>query len=972
MRIQRALLLRAVVALAAWVIAAGVTAAAQAPSIEGQMVTAVRVVTETGQVLERNPKNLSLVAGKPYRTDIERDALKQLFATGLYSAISTEATPEAGGVRIDFVVAENYFFGVQRVEGLKEPPSEARALAAMGLELGHTYTKSTMDEALRGLKGALADDGLYQATLAVELDRVTNTRLVNVTVLVKSGRRARFGPITFINHSPFKAHELLKRTKLRSGQAVTAERISRGVDRLRKYLVKKNYLTARVDATRGEYEPQPNAVPLSIRVEAGPEVRLAVEGAHVGGKQLKKLIPIYQEGAVDPDLLEEGRRNLRNYFEGKGYFNSKVSFLTREGEEGKQERIVYVVERGTKSRLVRVIFKGNQYFSSELLASRLTIQPASFLSPGRFSPRLLEADVNSIRGIYLASGFRDASVKSKVVDDYEGRKNNLLVEFLIDEGPQTKVESLAIHGNQAIPTDQLLNVIGSTPGQPYSEANISNDRDNILALYYNSGFPDASFQYQAKRVGANRMGLNYTIHEGPQVIVKKVIVVGYRHTRPGVIRREVQIRQGQPLREADIVSTQDRLYNLGIFNRVDIATENPNGGLEEKNVVINTREGDRYTIGYGGGVEAQRIGSTTSATSTALEFSPLGIFDFSKLNMFGRAQTLSFKLRASTLQYRGLLSYQIPNLLTNHRFNLLVTGFADKTRNVNTFTGTTYEGSLQVLQNYARGSTLLYRYTFRHVLVDASTLKINPEQIPLYSQPTRVSGFGLTWVRDHRNNPAEATKGSYNTADVSLYSTSLGSSASFLRVFVQNTTYTPFGHIFVFARSTRFGVEEPFAGTVDNDIPLPERFFAGGGNSLRGFGLNQAGPRDPVTGFPVGGLAELIFNQEVRFPMRLPFIGTALGGALFYDAGNVYSSFDKITLASSPASPSELNFFSHTVGLGIRYLTPVGPVRFDLGYLLNPAKFQTTCTAGTPGCTNGVQLSRLPRLQFFFNIGSVF
>jgi outer membrane protein assembly complex protein YaeT len=972
MRIQRVSWLRAAAALAAWTIAAGVTSAAQIPSIEGRMVTAVRVVTERGQVLEQNPKNLSLVAGKPYRTDAERNALKQLFATGLYSAISTEATPEAEGVRIDFVVAQNYFFGVQRVEGLKEPPNEARALAAMGLELGHTYTKSAMDEALRGLKEALADDGLYQATLSVQLDRMTATRLVNVTVVVKPGRRARFGAITFINHSPFNSHELQERTKLHSGQPVTAERISSGVDRLRQYLVKKNYLTARVDAARGDYEPQPNAVPLSVHVEAGPEVRVTVEGARVGGKQLKKLIPIYQEGAVDPDLLEEGRRNLRNYFERKGYFNSKVSFLTREAEEGKQERIVYNVERGTKSRLVRVIFKGNHYFSSELLTSRLTIQPASFLSPGRFSPRLLEGDVDSIRGIYLASGFRDASVKANVEDDYEGKKNNLLVEFLIAEGPQTKVESLAIHGNQAIPTNQLFDVIGSTPGQPYSAANISNDRDNLLALYYNSGFPDATFAYQAKHVAPNQMALDYTIHEGPQVIVKHVLVVGYRHTRPGVIRREVQIQPGQPLREADIVSTQDRLYNLGIFNRVDIATENPNGSLEEKNVVINTREGDRYTIGYGGGLEAQRIGSTTSATSTALQFSPLGIFDFSKLNMFGRAQTLSFKVRASTLQYRGLLSYQIPNLLTNHRFNLLLTGFADKIRNVNTFTGTTYEGSLQVLENYSRGSTLLYRYTFRHVLVDASSLKINPEQIPLFSQPTRVSGFGLTWVRDRRNNPAEATRGSYNTADVSFYSKALGSSASFLRVFVQNTTYTPFGHIFVFARSTRFGVEEPVSGTVADQIPLPERFFAGGGNSLRGFALNQAGPRDPVTGFPVGGLAELIFNQEIRFPMRLPLVGTALGGALFYDAGNVYSSFSNITLASTPASPTELNFFSHTVGLGIRYLTPVGPVRFDLGYLLNPAKFQTTCTTGTPGCTNGVQLSRLPRLQFFFNIGSVF
>ena len=151
-----------------------------------------------------------------------------------------------------------------------------------------------------------------------------------------------------------------------------------------------------------------------------------------------------------------------------------------------------------------------------------------------------------------------------------------------------------------------------------------------------------------------------------------------------MIRRRVEIQPGQPLREANIVATQDRLYNLGIFNRVDIATRDPSGTVQNKDVLIETREGDRYTIGYGGGIEMQRLGSTTNATSTSLEVSPLGIFDFTKLNFAGRAQTLSFKARASTIQYRGLLSYQIPSVLTNPKFNLLVTGFADKSQDVNT------------------------------------------------------------------------------------------------------------------------------------------------------------------------------------------------------------------------------------------------------------------------------------------------
>jgi outer membrane protein assembly factor BamA len=315
----------------------------------------------------------------------------------------------------------------------------------------------------------------------------------------------------------------------------------------------------------------------------------------------------------------------------------------------------------------------------------------------------------------------------------------------------------------------------------------------------------------------------------------------------------------------------------------------------------------------------------------------------------------------------------------------------DKTRDVLTFTSTRSEGSVQLTDRATLATSVLFRYVYRHVQASNLNTTITPEEIPLFSQPTEVSFFSSTWVRDRRDSPVDPTRGSFNTADIDLAAKQIGSSASFLRSTAQNSTYTHIGARLVFARSTRLGIEQPFGGSTPIDISLPERFFAGGGTTLRGFGLNQAGPRDPGTGFPVGGQAMLIFNQQLQFPMRLPWIGNRAGGAIFYDAGNIFSSWGQVSLRTAPALPvfsasspnicvanctNELSYFSHTLGFELRYHTPIGPVSIDLAYQLNPARFLIP-SGNTSTCTNSssascLTLSRLPAFQFFVNLGSTF
>ena len=996
-------------------------------------------MTANGEVLRVAGNPISLEIGQPLDPAQVAASLKSLYRSGKYSDIRAVSQKVDGGVRMDFVVQENLYFNQVILLGLKPPPTEASAAAAMQITLGEAFRKETLDEALERLRTRMQEEGFYNAKLNAQLRPFPAEHQMDILVHIDPGVRARVGVVHLTNNTEYPDAQIVSKLKMKPGTAITSARIQNGTDRVRKYLIKKGHLSGRAAVRRGAYDAAKNTVDFTLDVSEGARVKVEVAGAKISGGELKKLVPIYQEGAVDSDLLEEGKRNIRERLEREGYFDSSVEYTTATREvqtklwNGQEQVITYKIERGDRHKLIGIEITGNHYFGTDLLSERLLIYKAAFGSRGRFSRRILENDRQSMENLYRSNGFAAASVVAQINDNYESREGNLFIRFVINEGVQTRVSELRIEGNQAFGQEELLAVISSGPGQPYSEANVGSDRANILALYFNEGFPEATFESTfgsitppASAVASANMlqdkssetradkkvapppqeavRLIYKIHEGPQTHVRRILLTGYDHTRPNVIQREVQVKPAQPLREGQVVDSQRRLYNLGVFNRVTIAPQNPTGNDPEKDIVVLVEEAKRYTIAYGGGFEVQRLASTTSPTGGEVQGSPRGIFEISKLNLTGRADTLSLKLRGSTLQGRALLGYSAPSTFGDPKLSIQATAFAERTRDINTFTETHYEGSVQLTDQYSHATTLLVRYSFRKILV--SNLNIPPEEIPLFQQPTLVSQFSATWVRDTRDNPADASKGWLNSADFGIADTYLGSSASFLRFLYQNSSYHPIKRRFSFARSVRVGILSPYRDTVSltfpaptveplpRVIPLPERLFAGGGTSLRGFALNQAGPRDSITGFPVGGQAMLVFNQEFRFPMRLPWVGTKLGGTLFYDGGNVFSEVNKINLHWSrpkpifdPANPkqclfnctNELNYFSHTIGIGARYATPVGPIRVDLGYALNRPSFviPIPCPSGTtpatcPTGSLGFQSTRLPAFQVFFSLGSSF
>jgi outer membrane protein insertion porin family len=342
----------------------------------------------------------------------------------------------------------------------------------------------------------------------------------------------------------------------------------------------------------------------------------------------------------------------------------------------------------------------------------------------------------------------------------------------------------------------------------------------------------------------------------------------------------------------------------------------------------------------------------------------------SRLNLWGLGHSLNFKGRYSTLDRRVSLNYLAPRYRNVDGRNISVTALYDNTRDVLTFTARRLEGSVQYSQKLSKPTTVMFRYSWRDVRIYPGTLKISPGLIPLYSQPAQVASIGANLVQDRRDDPANAHRGIYNTADFSVAETYLGGNTDFGRLLLRNSYYKTVATDLVIASNTEFGWIRSFGGGIKGIVPLPELFFGGGSTSHRGFPDNQAGPRDPNTGFPIGGRALLFHSTELRFP----FLGENINGVFFHDMGNVYSRLNNLSFRVHQQSLTDFDYMVHAAGFGIRYRTPVGPVRVDLAYSINPPTFNglTGTYADLLSGKATATTTSIRRFQFFISIGQAF
>lgn len=973
---------------------------AQAWAMEGRTLEQIRVLTEGGDAKQSELlENIPLKPGARLERGNVRESLRALYGTGRFAEVEADASLLAsGGVVLEFRTKPNFFNGNITVTGLRKAgPNEVQVVNTGRLELGTLFTEAMLKDSEERILRLLHENGYWRAEVGAKLTRHAETQQVDVEFQLKEGAAAVVGKLTVKGDPSLSAAEAVQICRLQPGKRVRGDLLQKAVARLRKRYVKQRRLRAQLTVGVPEYHAESNTVDYTFEVARGPVVDIRAEGVTLSRGKMKRLIPVYEEHAVDEDLLNEGRRNLRDYLQGQGYFEPVVQVRQEEDAAQDQEHIVYEVQRGQQHKLRAIEIAGNKRFDKATLRERMGTQVSNMLLPhGHYSQAILANDLQAIKNLYLANGYQSVQVTSEVVDDYAGTHGDMKIVLKVEEGPLVRVGKLEIRGAKAVSEAEIRGMINTQAGQPFSEATISDDREVVLNNYFNRGFPSVQLETSAKYADDThtRMDVTYELHEGSQNFVNRVLVSGVEYTKPHIVERAVVIHEGTPLSQEKMLQTQRNLYDLGIFNEVQTTIQNPDGDEKEKDVLFQIKEAKRWTVSYGFGLEAGTGLNTSQGGSPQGEtgVSPRVILDVTRINLGGRDQSLIFKSHFGNLEKRASLSFDQPRWFDLPNWRMTLTGLYDNTIDVNTFSSNRLEGSVQLTQRVTKATQLLYRFAYRRIQVDPNSFPagFSPDLIPIYSQPVRVGMPSLIYLRDTRDDPVNSTKGTFNTFDIGAASGYFGSEADFGRLLAQNATYYRFHRNWVFARSLRIGVETPYGSL--GYVPLPERYFVGGSNSHRGFSINQAGPRDPDSGYPLGGNAMIVNNLELRLPPApLPFVGDNLSFVLFHDIGNAFGTANQMwknltrmnqrdqascrnLSLTDPKATCDFSYMSQAVGTGVRYRTPIGPVRVDLGYNLNPPVFpvKAPCAGVTGVCTAVPQAEVGRHFNFFFSIGQTF
>ena len=948
---------------------------AEITELVGRVMVEVRLFRDGVPV--DDPATLDFIetkVGQPLSMRQVRESITHLVSLGEFADVPVSATEGPRGVVLRYDLVPLQAVAEVEIRGSLGRPRE-ELLDLIRRRFSGVVRADQVPAAIALLEARYGEVGRFAPGITAD---TSDGRLV---FEVDQGPAARIGRIDIQGVPDTGRAAVLARLRIAEGAAYDPGTISTRLAEYEADVRAQDYYEARFrhDVTAS---PDGLTVDLVLDIQTGSPVRLEFEGAS-GDAPLAELVPVAREGSIDEDLLEDWGLALENYLRGQGYRDAQVTH--RRDDQPGELSVVFTVDRGPQYRVAEVRFAGASMLSDAELRILFDVT-----SGAPFVAADVDAGAAAVAVRYAELGFRAVEVRPALPesDAASGAPPVVVpVSVVVDivEGPRTTIGALVFEGNTAFTADELASLIGSVRGAPFYVPLVAADGDAVLVHYLNEGYETVEVDVIPRfdESGATA-DVVFAVREGPQVVVDHVLVVGNRQIAASTIRAELALRSGQPLGRDDKDETLRRLTDLGLFRRVQLR-EFSHGGGNRRDVVVVVEEAPATRVSYGGGLElSQRLRATDAgAASERLELAPRGFFQIGRRNLWGKNRSIDLFTRVSLRrkdaidaemtesrlgfnEYRVLLNYGEPRAF-GQSGDLFIAGFIEQAIRPSF---DLFSRGVSAEFQRAIGLTMTGSIGYTYGRNRVTNPQLQPEDVPLVDRlfpEVTLSSFSSGLVRDARDDPLDPTGGSLVAVEGEVAFQRIGSAVGYVKTSFQGSTFRRLPGELVFAAGARLGLARGLTALplipdfVDNpdgvrvaiagpglvlDLPASERFFAGGDTTVRGFALDRLGDDATIDsrGFPTGGNAMVVLKSELRVPVT-----RALQVVGFLDAGNV---FDRV-------SNLRLGRIRGAAGFGVRYRSPVGPIRVDLGFKLDrrelpvgacpsvvsvlPDPFPTTC-----------------------------
>ena len=718
--------------------------------------------------------------------------------------------------------------------------------------------------------------------------------------------RNTIGNVQIENETELTDQKILERVG-KPGERYDFWTAQEGIDEIKKDLQQMGYLFPLVEIE--ELRGNESTMDIRVRVTGQGKRKWIVSGTEVGNSKTSEYDRWWREGFSDTSVLVQMELDLLETMRGKGFFGASVATTT----ENPSGTIVYRIDvtPGPEWKEGRLVFINQNSIPSDEFQDRLRslyITRNEMISEAIHRYRELS---KKITALYAEQGFLAASSKRGEIK-YDSQQGIVEIEIIMKEGARSSVSSLAVTDNQTLP-DELLASLSLTPGNVYLPLKLNTDEKAVLQYYKSQGYWNARADAVVEPMsGSSDVIIRYDFESGTQARIHSVQIRGRKVTREGLIRKELKLKEGELITEELLSEAQDRLYAMRVFESISMHLEETDvPGLYD--VIVDIVEDKKYEVVYGGRYDSEE------------DFE--GEAQLVDQNFLGTAQSVFVYGRLNSRENRYQLGYGSPSIFGWNWNAFFLAERVNVTELDLVQTNFTFQqqNALPGLFELQSG----YKYTR-----NKTTLEIPGDPVP-QEFIIGISRLLATLYGDYRDNPINATRGFFVSTGLEYSPDFLGSSQTFLKSYSQFFYYRNFSR-FTVATGVRLGLATTFEQVF---LLTPERFFAGGGDTIRGFRFEEVGPRDEIFNEPLGGEAVLILNEEMRFPIYKWF-----QGVVFYDLGNVYNEIPDFSFSD----------LRHSTGFGLRLALPYGVLaRFDLGFNLDPLEDE-------------------PRTVFHFGFGQAF